>query len=88
MDQLKYMKVWIIGGREQDCRLHFVAPTSKGGRTQSLSHASGVGGRFPLFAFESKLSTLTKKNALPTSLERRLCPEQESNLHYLAITRF
>ncbi len=61
MDQLKYMKVWIIGGREQDCRLHFVVPTSKGGRTQSLSHASGVGGRFPLFAFESKLSTLTKK---------------------------
>jgi hypothetical protein len=27
-----------------------------------------------VFAFESKLSTLTKKNAPPTSLERRLCP--------------
>ncbi len=45
-------------------------------------------GLFYLFAYESELSTLINKKALPTSLERLLCPEQESNLHYLAITRF
>ena len=42
-----------------------------------------MGGRFPFFAFESKLSTLTMKNALPTSLERRLCPGLDSNQHTL-----
>jgi hypothetical protein len=54
--------------------VRFAYTTQKVGLTQSLSSAFGVGGRFPFFAFESKLSTLKKKNAPPTSLERRLCP--------------
>jgi len=37
-------------------------------------------GLFHLFAYESALSTLINKKALPTSLERLLCPEQESNM--------
>ena len=60
----------------------------RGGLTQSLFHAFGVGGRFPLFAFESKLSALTMKNAPPTSLERRLCPRSESNRYTIAGGRF
>ena len=37
------------------------------GRTQIPNHAFGVCGLFYLFAFESKLSTLTNKKALNTS---------------------
>ena len=45
------------------------------------SLAFGEEGRFDLFAYESKRSTLTNQNALPTSLEGRLCPRLDSNQH-------
>jgi hypothetical protein len=36
---------------------------------------------FDLFAYECERSTLTNQNALPTSLEGRLCPRLDSNQH-------
>ena len=53
-----------------DC-LRF-AQTVLGELTQSPYHAFGMVGRFALFTYESKLSTLTMQNAPPTSLEGRL----------------
>ena len=54
------------------------------GGLQTPSLAFGEERRFDLFAFESKLSTLTNQNALPTLLEGRLCPGLDSNQHILA----
>jgi hypothetical protein len=45
------------------------------------SLAFGEEWRFDLFAYECERSTLTNQNALPTSLEGRLCPRLDSNQH-------
>ena len=73
---------------EQDCRLHFVSPTSqKGGVPKAPAPPAALLGVFHFRAFKSKL--LTPSNRKPRYyVPGSLCPEQESNLHYLAITRF
>jgi hypothetical protein len=45
-----------------------------GGLTQSPSYAFGIGGRFALLTYASKLATFVMQSAPPTSLEGRLCP--------------
>ncbi len=43
---------------------------------------------FPFVCFCERVHTASKRKRPDTCVSRRLCPEQESNLHYLAITRF
>jgi hypothetical protein len=59
----------------------------RGGRTQRPRAAKGVAVFFRAQPFTNEFATVSRKKNRHLRVGS-LCPEQESNLHYLAITRF